>query len=276
MTPIANAQIRPLTPTATTRAADQVMSESAELNAYVDPNGSTTRVGFQYINAEGRADVTAFVNIGVTAQSVSITATGLRPNTTYSFYVVAYNAYGTVTGTTRYFTTLPEPPLAQTQSATAITTNSAALNGMVDPKNAATIAFFQYGPTDSYGSRTANTNCGLAGTNVTFHLMGLSAASTWHYQLVASNAFGVSYGGDMAFTTLSPPARLEPTFFTNSAFRILLHASGPGVYAVDGTSDFVNWDNIGMCVDPQEPTEIIDWQAVSSPMRFYRVYQIPQ
>ena len=252
------------------------MGESAELNAYVNPNGSATHVGFQYIDSQGRANVTSFLNIGLTAQSVSITANGLHPNMTYSFYVVAYNAYGTVSGSTYYFTTLPEPPSAQTQSATPTTANSATLNGVVDPKNAATTAFFQYGPTDSYGNETTHTNCGLTSTNITFILTGLSAAATYHYQLVASNAFGVSYGGDLTFTTLSPPARLEATFLTNSGFRILLHTSGPGVYAVDGTSDFVNWDNIGMYQDPPEPTEVIDWLAVNSPMRFYRAYQIPQ
>ena len=264
-----------MTPTATTSPANQIMSESAQLNAFVSPNNSDTHVGFQYVDSQNRGNVTSFIDIGLTPQAVSISVRGLRPNMTYSFYVVAYNGYGTVHGSTLNFTTSSAPPSAQTQSATSVKTNSAILNGVVDPKNAATVAYFQYGDTDSYGSETTHTNCGLDSKSVAALLAGLSPTSTYHYQLVASNAFGISYGGDMTFTTPNPPARLEPTFFTSAGFRILLHTFGPGTYAVDGSSDFVTWDNVGTYLNPQEPTEVLDWFSIGSPMRFYRAYQLP-
>jgi hypothetical protein len=273
--PTVTAQGQPLKPTVTTSPADQVMSESARLNAFVNPNNSVTHVGFQYVDSQGRGNVSAFVDIGVAPQSVRITVSGLRPNMTYSFYVVAYNSYGTVQGSTLYFTTSPEAPSAQTQPATFIKVNSALLNGVVDPQNAPTSAFFQYGPTETYGSETTATNCGLNKLNIASLLTGLSPTSTYHYQLVASNAFGVSYGGDMMFDTPNLPARLEATFFTDAGFRILLHTFGPGTYAVDGSTDLVNWDNVITYKDPPEPTEIIDWMAIGAPMRFYRAYQVP-
>ena len=268
--PAANAQGKP---TATTQPPDQITSQSAELNAYVNPNGSTTRVWFLYVDPQSHTNQTGFITIS-TAQTFSMTVNGLSPDTTYNFYVVAYNAFGTVSGTRYYFTTGSAPPTAQTLPATAITTNSATLNGLVSPQSSDTFAFFQYGPTGSYGNESTYTNCRLT-TNISFVLAGLPPASTWHYRLIASNALGEAAGVDLSFTTLMMPSRLEPTYFTNSAFRLLLHTSGPGTYAVDGTSDFLQWDNLAIYFDPPEPTEILDSTAPASPMRFYRAYQIP-
>jgi len=46
-------------------------------------------------------------------------------------------------------------PGARTGSAASITPTTATLNGRVDPNNAATTYFFQYGTTSLYGTNTA-------------------------------------------------------------------------------------------------------------------------
>jgi hypothetical protein len=98
-------------------------------------------------------------------------------------------------------------PAATTGPAGAVTDESAALSGSVNPGGAPTSYHFEYGPTTAYGSTTSTTGAG-AGTSALpagATLGGLSAATTYHYRVVATNSGGVTKGGDRTFTTASPP-----------------------------------------------------------------------
>jgi hypothetical protein len=65
-----------------------------------------------------------------------------------------------------------------------------------------TMVYFQYGRTISYGSRTpSQVKTGNNYQNVTANISGLSAHTTYHFRIVASNASGTRYGGDRTFTT---------------------------------------------------------------------------
>src|SRR5262245_14379302 len=66
------------------------------------------------------------------------------------------------------------PPTAGTGAATNITATTATLNGTANPNGLATIGFFLYGPTTSYGSATPDQMLGsgnaivaIGGGNVT-------------------------------------------------------------------------------------------------------------
>ena len=95
-------------------------------------------------------------------------------------------------------------PVVTTGAASSITTNSATLNGSVNPEGSTTTIYFQYGQTTNYDSHTSSTNIGTTSGNYGISISGLSANTTYHYQLVAYNGTGTNCGGDTNFTTLGP------------------------------------------------------------------------
>jgi len=95
------------------------------------------------------------------------------------------------------------PPTATTSPASSISSTSVTLNGIVNPNGLNTTAKFVYGTTTNYGS-VINVNGTLSGTNstnVSVGLTGLSAGTTYHYALVATNSGGSAQGADLSFTT---------------------------------------------------------------------------
>jgi hypothetical protein len=97
--------------------------------------------------------------------------------------------------------------MVTTSAASNIASSSARLNGSVNPNGCNTTVRFQYGTTTSYGSITANqTKTGNTTQNVTANISGLSANTTYHFRIVATNSAGTRYGSDRTFTTTGPPA----------------------------------------------------------------------
>ncbi|MEX1995562.1 MAG: hypothetical protein WD887_02185, partial [Candidatus Saccharimonadales bacterium] len=105
----------------------------------------------------------------------------------------------------------PPPPIAITGKATKITTNSATLDGTVNP-NAypVTSCYFQYGTSQGYGSRKdcnqspASLGSGRNTVDVSADL-SLNPATTYQFRLCAANANGTHCGDNASFTTLTPP-----------------------------------------------------------------------
>src|SRR5439155_1938989 len=180
---------------------------SATLNGSVNPDGLTTTVYFQYGTTTSYGHTTASQSkTGNTSQSVLANIGGLTAGTTYHFRIVATNSAGTRYGSDRTFTTLTStrPPLVITNPATTVTHSSATLNGSVDPHGLTTTVYFQYGTTTSYGHTTATqSKTGNTYQNVAANISSLSASTTYHFRIVATNSAGTVYGSDRTFTTLS-------------------------------------------------------------------------
>ena len=105
-------------------------------------------------------------------------------------------------------TALALSPAVETLAASSIGEKGATLNGKVNPGGAETKAYFEYGTTTSYGSKTAEVNVG-SGTTTLEHsqgISGLSANTTYHYRIAATNSAGSAQGVDKTFTTIGPPA----------------------------------------------------------------------
>jgi hypothetical protein len=148
--------------------------------------------------------VTGYQNLNV-GNTLSRSVVGLSASTTYYYRVRAYNGNGT-SGNSNVVsvTTLPPTgfPVVITNPATLISSHSARLNGTVDPHGLSTTVYFQYGRTISYGSRTPNqTKTGNNYQNVIANISGLTAHTTYHFRIVATNTPGTRYGGDRTFTT---------------------------------------------------------------------------
>src|SRR6202035_3982150 len=192
---------------ASTSSATNVTSSSATLNGTVNPNGLTTSAYFQYGPTTSYGFTTASHNYsGSTTQNVSANITGLAPNTTYHFRIVATNSGGTRYGSDRTFSTLTPTgaPAVTTNSTTNIASFSATQNGSVYPHGLTTSLYFQYGTTIGYGHTTASqTKAGNTYQSVSANISGLSASTTYHFRVVATNSAGTTYGADRTFTTLS-------------------------------------------------------------------------
>jgi len=211
----------PQLPTALTVAAVGVTARSATLTGQVTPNGANTRGYFEYgTNIYDSQTVEAVINgTNTNTANLSIGVAMLLPGTVYYFQLVAENSVGTNYGGEQVFAT-PGPPSTATDAATSITSSGATLNGYVYPNTADTTAWFEYGVDTNYTSGvTGSTVVGAAnvtGLSVGIGLSGLSASAIYHFQLVASNSVGTSYGGDQVFYTPGP----SPAMVTYAASSI--------------------------------------------------------
>jgi hypothetical protein len=121
---------------------------------------------------------------------------------------VATNAGGTSYGSEQTFTTPVDPPAVVTGSPSSLGQVSATLNATVNPNEGlVSECKFEYGTSEAYGSSVDCATEPGAGTSpvaVSAALAELSAGSTYHFRIVATNPGGTSYGADVTFETASP------------------------------------------------------------------------
>ncbi len=87
---------------------------------------------------------------------------------------------------------------------------SARVAGTVDPNGAATNYYVQYGTTNAYGATTPEvTVTGDGNKSVSVDLIGLTAATKYHYRFVARNSLGQVTGANRTFTTLKEPLAIS-------------------------------------------------------------------
>ncbi len=105
------------------------------------------------------------------------------------------------------------PVVTAAASAPTVTVNGATLVGDLQTDGQQTTYYFQYGPTTTYGQQTAaSTIPGATGSGaVSADISGLSAGTTYHYRLVATNASGTADGPDETFTTAAPATTTTST-----------------------------------------------------------------
>jgi phosphodiesterase/alkaline phosphatase D-like protein len=141
-----------------TKAASSVTSDSAVLNGTVNPNGSPGYVYAFYgtsatsLNSNCYAGQVAATH---TTQSFGCAVGDLQPNTTYYFAIVFEDTNNGVytSGSTLSFL-VPLPKLV-TKAATSITSDSAVLNGTVDPNGPPGYVYVYYGTS----ATSLNSNC---------------------------------------------------------------------------------------------------------------------
>ncbi len=190
-------------PAVTTGSATNIDAAGATLNGSVNPEGLATTYEFQYGTTTTYTSSTASASAGSSSSDVLVSApiSGLKPNTTYHYRLVATNASGTTDGADATFTTKAAPTVV-TGSASNVTTSSAVLKGTVNPNGLATTYYFQYGTSTRYGKQTSTRTAGSGTTtqSVSASISGLAPGTTYHYRLVGVYAGGTSDGADKTFT----------------------------------------------------------------------------
>jgi phosphodiesterase/alkaline phosphatase D-like protein len=199
--------------------ADSTVTErsptAARVNADVKPGFGPTVVYFEYgqTPAYGAATIPgAPLAPDNDPHPVSAKLSGLAPDTTYHYKVVAINFNGSATSPDLTFTT-GGPPRVSAESASGSTETSVRLSALVNPNLSNATYHVEYGPTSAYGLRTGESApIGSDDTNhsVSEGLTGLSPGTTYHYRVVATNAVGSTPGVEATFTTATAPRVEEP------------------------------------------------------------------
>jgi hypothetical protein len=115
----------------------------------------------------------------------------------------------------------PGPELIGSESASGIEPLSATLNATINPEGNATTYRFEYGPTTSYGSSAPAPEGSLSANfneePVSIELTKLTAGTTYHYRIEASDSKGhVTTGQDQTFTT-QPAVLIDSLSVSNVA-----------------------------------------------------------
>lgn len=190
---------------AITDPATNVSTTTAVINGTIDPNGASPLTAvFQYStnsNLSGFTTVTATTPTGGTldgltdATSTSFSLSGLSPNTTYYYRVVAGSASGSILS----FTTpaVLAPPTVTTTAATNVATTTSTINGTINP-NLTNITGIQFiwgtsttltsGNTTTTiddGSGAAQTISGASVQSFSTGLTGLTPGTTYYFRIRA-------------------------------------------------------------------------------------------
>jgi hypothetical protein len=212
-------------PTVETGGSFGVTGDRALLRGSVNPNGVATTAKIEYgPTTSYGSSLSKSLPAEFAARTVEGTASALLPSTLYHYRVVAENEFGKSIGADRTFTTLTaSAPIATTLAPGSVGVFNAQLVGSIARGNVDTKFFFEYGPTLSYGSKTATRTLQSDGgsSSVAEVVTGLEQGATYHYRLVASNVVGSSSGGDQTFTTVDQ----RPFAMTEAATGVTAHGS---------------------------------------------------
>lgn len=196
-------------PEAVTAAASEVGYTHATLHAAIAAKYSPTHFYFEYGDSEAYGHKTPEYFSGERNEPVEEheAISGLSPDTTYHFRVVASNAYGATYGADQTFTTAEEP-LVETGPPEAVLYNGATLTGSVSPRATDTKYYFEYGQSEQYGARTSPTDAGSGTEPVTAarSVNDLVEETHYHYRIVAVTAYGTTFGPDRIFSTSAQPS----------------------------------------------------------------------
>jgi hypothetical protein len=203
-------------PTVTTVAASSITASTAKLNGTVNPNNDAATYWFVY----GTNNTTALTNLTATAvlaatnttsPTLSSSPSGLLPGTTYYFKFVATNSLGTSAGSVLNFTTSVPLPTVTPLAAFGISAHAATLGAIVNPNNALTGYWFKYGTSPASLNTLTTTNplaASYSAVTATKSISGLTPATTYYFEVLATNSSGTVVSWNTSFTTLPLPTVL--------------------------------------------------------------------
>jgi len=162
----------------------------------------------------------------------------LPPQPQNLVHIFDYNSTGSYTITYGPVVTVPSVTTLQ-----GVSTNPgvATLNCLVNPNNGITTVYYQWGGTTNYTNVTSSvslTESLNTPQDAAIVLEELLPNTTYHFQAVAANSAGTSFGGDVAVTTplVSPPVITQATNETIAVGQRLAfvnQANTPVNYSLD-------------------------------------------
>ena len=195
----------PAAATATTGPAENVSQTGAILTGSVE-NAASYRFEYGTTSAYGLQSPERPAEGSASAREA---ISGLTPNTTYHYRLVATNPSGTTQGADRTFRTVaqPSPPGVSTGGVRDVGPLGARLTATVDPNRASTTVRFEYGTSGNFNRRTPfrGVGSGDGARGFAEGVTGLNPNTRYSYRVVATNAAGTSRGAGRSFVTPRRP-----------------------------------------------------------------------
>ncbi|MBZ5490686.1 MAG: choice-of-anchor D domain-containing protein [Acidobacteriia bacterium] len=214
-------------------------------------------------NAKASFDQSTVIS-GRTAFLTIATSSNTPPGS-YTLFLSAVGSAGAHVATTTLVVNgsgpTAEAPAVTTDSAGAITSTSAVLNGALNPNGSAALGWFQYGTDPSFGTYQETANQNVAADNLSHNfsasVSGLTPGSTYYYRAVASNIGGRNQGSSVSFTT------------TSSTYTLSVSASGGTVTSSDGgincpgscSHQYPNGAFVTLTANPPIGSVLLNWSG---------------
>jgi hypothetical protein len=200
-------------PSVSTGSPSELRATSATLNGTVNPEGlPVTSCVFEYgTSASYGQTVPCEPNPGSGEAPVPVSAklTGLQADTAYHYRLKAAYGNGAIFGADEEFTTAG--PKLSLEAVSDVTADSVTLEATINPHNAPTSYYFQYGTSTGYGTDIpgypgSSIGSGEGNVEVSQHGQNLDAGTVYHYRVVQLSELepGKSEefdGPDQTFTT---------------------------------------------------------------------------
>lgn len=207
-------------------------SETFETALY--PCGLEAHYYFEYGTSKAYGSRTAEVDVPARWGEVQVntTVTGLKYSTHYHWRLVVKTGNGTAYGGDHEFI-IPYYVEVREDEVRNVGTTEATLESEVQPAGVEAKYYFEYGPTEAYGSRTSEASAGSGTTyeKVSATLTGLAVGTLYHFRIVASSNRGTTVGEDRAFWTdggkpLVETRPAEEIGYTGAALAAAINSKG--------------------------------------------------
>jgi hypothetical protein len=222
-------------------------NSSVLLHGVVNPEGSPALAWFSWGPGTnlGNETLTTPVHLPASAGDTDMVfpLANLAPAASYHYALVANQGATFVSTPYSNFTTLGAAPSVSSGPVTNVSTDTALFSGTVNPNGLETTAWFSWGTTTNYGNAAPDrlVSCGNGNTNLytSFELGSLSAQTTYHVQLVASNAAGVAYSSDQVFLTspAQPAWMAQVPRFGSNGVQLTLAGTFGQTYQIQASSN---------------------------------------
>lgn len=255
-------------PTVATLPASKINSSGATVAGSVVTNLDVTTYWFVY----GTNNSTAMTNLiapkvlgsvttagGIVTNSSALT--GLLPATTYYYEIVATNLAGMSFGSVSNFATTNLAPTLTPIEAQNVTGGGATLGAIVSPNNAATGYWFKYGTNAALGNGGTVTNTLAAGYSAVVAskaVTGLAPNTVYYFQVLATNAGGVTMSWNTTFSTLPIQVpQLNQVKLSGGKLAFTFTNTAGVTFSVRATNNIsaprANWPVIGTVSDSASP-----------------------
>jgi hypothetical protein len=225
-------------PVAVTGPTSSLTVTAVTLAGNVGPIGSATRWFFEYGTTANYGLRTPSASAGAATNTVAVATrvVGLTPGTIYHERLVATSAAGTGIGSDVTFRTPALAPSILAASASPVHDTSARVIADIDPNGLATTWVVRFGVTTSYGSTTSvhAAGSGAAPGDHAATLAKLVPNTTYHFDVVATNAAGTTIGPDEHLLTTGPPILSPASVSSLTPTSAILNATvSPGGHGTD-------------------------------------------